>query len=52
MGRKERKDINTKFQKIIDDEPKVERKEITQLEINEAILKMKITNLEIDQVGK
>ena len=33
--------INTKFQKIIDDEPKVERKETTQLEVKKAILKMK-----------
>ena len=34
-------EINTKFQKIIDDEPKVEGKEITQLEVKKSILKMK-----------
>ena len=33
--------INTEFQKIIDDEPKVERKEITQLEVIKVTFKMK-----------
>ena len=31
-GKNIEQEINAKFQKIIDDEPKVERKEITQLE--------------------
>ena len=34
-------DVNIKFQKIVDDEPNVERKKITQLEVKKAILKMK-----------
>ena len=34
-------EINTKFQNIIDDEPKVVSKDITQLEVKKAILKKK-----------
>ena len=49
-------EINTKFQKLIDDEPddepKVERKEITRLEVKKATLKMKNNKSEVDQDGK